>query len=136
MLVMSARDVETPGWDQFTGAGVLDVRKALTARPDYFLFGRITQVKPIRQANRTYVQVFGRATGSNFSDLKLQVAFGETPADEDWTTVHTGIKPHQGGVLSLIPVSRFDRPGAWRVRLVINDKLGRVRQARTRLNLK
>ena len=136
MLVMSTEDVETPGWDQFTGAGVLDVRKAITARPHYFLFGRITQVKPVRRANRTYVEVFGQALGSDFSDLKLQIAFGETPAKDDWTTVHTGNKPHQEGAISLIPLTRFNRAGVWSVRLLVTDKLDQERQARARLNLK
>jgi subtilisin family serine protease len=41
MLLMSAADVETPGWDLYTGAGRLDAARALQADPDWYLLAQV-----------------------------------------------------------------------------------------------
>src|SRR5258706_3848716 len=38
MLMMSADDIEAPGWDQLTGYGLVNARQAIEADPDYYLY--------------------------------------------------------------------------------------------------
>jgi len=135
MLIMSAQDVETPGWDQFTGSGVLSIAQAVTADPDYFLFAQISQVKAVRKENKISIQVLGKASGSSLAKHQLQVGFGASPADSDWMTVSTGEKAVSDGRLGILPLTRFNRKGVWTIRLLVTDKQGKSRQARATLNL-
>ena len=135
MLIMSAQDVETPGWDQFTGSGVLSIQQAVKADPDYFLFARISEVKAVRKENKISIQVLGQASGSSLAKYQLQVGFGARPADGDWMTVSSGEKAVPDGQLGTLPLTRFNRKGAWTIRLLVTDKQGKSRQARATLNL-
>jgi subtilisin family serine protease len=129
MLLMSCRDVEKPGWDQYTGQGLLDARKALAADPDYFLLARITGFRPVRRDNQVFIEVLGQADASALTGRWLQVAFGENPARDDWKTVEFKREPQPGGVLGAIPATSFTRGGTWSVRILVQHQDKTVRQA-------
>ena len=135
MLIMSAQDVETPGWDQYTGSGVLNIQQAVKADPDYFLFAQISQVKAVRKENKISIQVLGQASGGSLAKHQLQVGFGTSPAEGDWKTVATGEKAIAAGLIGTLPLTQFNRKGTWTVRLLVTDKKGKTRQARATLNL-
>ncbi|MEO1311307.1 MAG: S8 family serine peptidase [Pseudomonadota bacterium] len=44
MLVQSARDIQFPGVDEFSGYGLIDLAAALDAHPDFFLDARINRI--------------------------------------------------------------------------------------------
>src|SRR5262245_34744447 len=47
IIKSTARDVRTPGVDQYTGYGIIDARAALKAPKDYFLFAGINRVEVV-----------------------------------------------------------------------------------------
>jgi hypothetical protein len=134
-LLMSAEDIDVPGWDQNTGAGLLDAKQALKADPDHYLISRITQVGAAPpEGDAAQVEVQGLALGSDLQGVRLQVGFGEEPAQGDWKTVHFS-KESLSGLIHRVPLTTFDRPGTWTIRLLVQDRQNTVRQSRARLNL-
>jgi len=134
-LLMSAEDVELTGWDQFTGHGVLDARRALDADPDYFLFARISQVKPVRRDGATFLEVRGQAEGSEFEGRWLQIGFGKDPKADAWTTVGFSRDAVSDGLLGRIPTTKFTKRGTWTLRILTRDQRKLVKGSRATLNL-
>ncbi|MDP7015165.1 MAG: S8 family peptidase, partial [Pirellulaceae bacterium] len=135
MLIMSADDIEGPGWDLYTGAGILNAAAALKADPKHFLFARVSEIKAVRRDGKIQVDVFGQAEGSQFIERRLQFAFGATPQDDAWRTVSTSKRPQPGGVLGSIPTEVFNRRGTWSVRILSLEKGAAVREGRATLNI-
>ena len=134
-LLMGAEDIETPGWDQFTGAGLLNAKKAIEADPDHFLHTRIARLEAVTQDGKTAVRVHGRAVGTAFSGRWLQIGFGEASGRDEWVTAKYDKQTVANGVLGTIPISKFDRAGVWTVRVLVQDQQKTVRQSRARLDL-
>ena len=134
MLMMSAEDIEAPGWDQLTGYGLVNARKALEADPDYYLYAELHRIAPAREGNRTIIQVFGTAMGSQWGEYRIEVGQGENPAS--WRSVGrlTGGQIKDDLLANLTPQD-FGGTGRWTVRLVAEDKKGLVRESRQPLNL-
>lgn len=135
MLIMAAEDVETRGWDQYTGAGIINAGKALEADPEHYLFARISQLQAVRRDGKIHIEVRGQADGGEITGRWLQIAFGESPERGDWQTVGYNKQAEPGGVLGTIPADRFDRGGTWSIRILAQDKRKTVRQGRATLNL-
>jgi subtilisin family serine protease len=134
MLVMSADDVEVPGWDRFTGAGRLNAVAALRADPDRYLLARVTAVRPARKGTRTVIQVHGTAVGSDFRHYTLELARGETPVA--WKPVGTErTAPVEDGLLGTIPIGEITARGTWTIRVVARDGAGHQREARGTLTV-
>jgi subtilisin family serine protease len=133
-LLMSADDIEAPGWDQVTGYGRVNARKALEADPDYYLYAEMHSVAPAREGGRTVVQAFGTVVGSHFGDYHLEVGQGENPTS--WRNagqVAGGqVKDNLVGTLTQ---GDFAGGGKWTVRLVAQDKKGMTRESRWLLTL-
>ena len=136
MLLMTAEDLGSEGWDQFFGAGIVNLEKALGADPDFFLFAAIDKVRPVRVNKTLFVEVKGTARGNQLATRTLQIGFGERPADGDWIDVDQQSVGVDSAALARIPVSKFQRPGVWFIRLIVKDRNNNVRTARARLNLK
>jgi subtilisin family serine protease len=134
MLLMSADDVETPGWDQLTGYGRLNARKALEADADYYLYAEIHRVSPAKEGGRTVLQVFGTAAGSQLGSYHLEVAQGENPTSWRNAGQVTGGQVRDN-VLGTLTQSDFAGGGKWTVRLVVQDKKGLTRESRSTLTL-
>lgn len=134
-LLMSAEEIEVPGWDQYTGQGLLNAKKAITADPDYYLFTRISRLAPARRGGQVYIDVFGKAEGSEFTERRLQIGFGEKPEPDDWITVQQSTEAVTAGQLGSIPASRFSKAGVWTVRVLAQDKRKLSRESRARLDL-
>ena len=133
-LLRSADDIETPGWDQLTGYGRLNARKALEADPDYYLYAELHRTAPAREGGRTVIQVFGTAAGSHWDSYRLEVGQGENPTG--WRAagqVAGGQVKDQ--LLGTLTQADFAGGGKWTVRLVAQDKKGLVRESRSILNL-
>ena len=134
-LIMSADDIDVPGWDQNTGAGLLNARAALAADPDQYLVARLTSVAPGPRVDGVpSVDVAGAVRGSGQVHVRVQIALGEDPADDEWRTVFE-TDGEAAGVIHRIPATEFNRPGTWTVRLRVNDENDAVSQSRARLTL-
>jgi subtilisin family serine protease len=130
VLLQSARDVGTPGIDQYTGYGLLDARAALAADPRFFVEAAIDKVAVAGNA----LQVLGRADADAFAGARIELGAGEAP--ESWKTVVAKIeKPVREGVLGSFPTSELAGQKIWMLRLVVRHKDGREREARFRLSL-
>jgi len=134
MLLDSADDIEVPGWDQYTGAGELNIAKALQADPNYFLDGKVTKVQPVRQGGQTIIQVQGTAEGTHFKSYSVQLGQGADPAR--WkTVVPDAPTPIRDGVLGTFPVRELTARGQWSLRVLVTDTRGKTREARGSLTV-
>ncbi len=134
MILHSARDIETPGWDQMTGYGLLDARAALKADPDYFTIARIDQVVPARKGRKTVIQVQGTAVSSDFKEAWLEVGYGEKP--ESWKKAGSDINRQvESGVLAEIGTKAFRKKGKWTVRLMVRTGKHGIIEAWESLNI-
>lgn len=134
MLLMSADDVEVPGWDQYTGAGRLNAVKALTADPDWYLLARVTAVQPVQEKGRTVIQVLGTAASSNLKGYTLELGKGKRP--DTWRQIGRLQKAEvQEGLLGTIPVREITSRGTWTIRVVAEDRTGNQREARGTLTV-
>ncbi|MFQ5894019.1 MAG: S8 family serine peptidase, partial [Nitrospinota bacterium] len=129
MIRQSARDIETPGWDQFTGYGLVDARGALEADPDWFLEAKIHALRPAQVAGQPVVEVVATVDGSRLAGYEIQLGEGKAPSA--WRTVakKPGRKVVRGLVASLKPAD-FGGPGAWAVRIIARDRSGQTRESR------
>lgn len=130
MLLMSADDVEAPGWDQLTGYGRLNARKALEADPDHYLYVELHRVAPARVGGRVVLQVSGRTKGSHWRDYRIEVGQGENPAS--WKEAGQLVGGQvEDGVLGTLTRGDFGPAGKWTIRLVAEDRKGMKRESRT-----
>ena len=128
MILHAAKDVETPGWDQYTGYGLLDAGAALQAGPDFYLISQIQKVGPVQEDGKIFLEVSGTAEGSDFKEATVEVGFGEKP--ENWTEATKIRQSKKNERIVLLPVKFFTKPGQWSVRLLVKDSEGKLRESR------
>ena len=134
MILMSARDIEIPGWDQLTGYGILDVRSAIAADPDYFVFAKIASIAPVQTGDSLMIRVRGTAASSELSEAWVELGFGENPTA--WKKVGTNIAASiTEGILTDIATDEFDRRGKWVVRVVVKTEREGTREGWGSLNI-
>jgi hypothetical protein len=133
MILHAAKDVETPGWDQFTGYGMLDARAALQASPHFYLISQIKKVGPVQEDKKIFLEVSGTAEGSDFKEAVVEVGFGDTP--EDWNEAAVIRQTKKEERIVLVPVKFFTKPGQWNVRLLVKDTKGNVRESRASIKI-
>jgi subtilisin family serine protease len=134
MILHSAKDINVPGFDQFTGYGLLDAREALKADPEFFIETRIHDVKAVQKDNRVLLEITGTADANKFKKAWIEIGEGENP--KKWKRVSDNIKkPVLEGVLASIPAEKFKGADQWRLKLVAEHENGRTREARFDLEL-
>jgi subtilisin family serine protease len=133
ILIMSARDVESPGWDRLTGYGLLDARAALAADPRFELDARIDGVTVAGVGDSLRLRVSGRAASDALAAARLEIGPGADPAR--WQLVADAAAPRADGVLGEIPLKAFRHAGRWTLRLVAEHRNGAMREARHVVNL-
>ncbi|MEE9194667.1 MAG: S8 family peptidase, partial [Alphaproteobacteria bacterium] len=79
MVLNSARDIATPGIDNFTGYGLLNAAAALQADPEFYVESRITGVKVLRMQGKLVLQVSGTSLADKFQEATLMVGKGNAP---------------------------------------------------------
>jgi subtilisin family serine protease len=130
----TARDVGTPGVDQFTGYGLIDARAALSAPRDYSLLAGIDRVEVVQKGGRPAVRVRGAADANALQSAVLEVGMGDAP--KSWTPAGPARKAAgPDAVLGEIPGSAFASGKVWTIRVVVTHKNGAMREARFRLSL-
>jgi hypothetical protein len=134
IIKSTARDVGTPGVDQYTGYGIVDAAAALKARKDHFLFAAIDRVEVVQQGKAPVVRVRGMADANALKAARLEIGPGEVPTA--WKRVGAVKKsPGPDAVLGNIPAAALQGAKVWQIRVVIEHKDGTQREARFKLNL-
>jgi len=133
LLLNTARDVGSPGIDQYTGYGLLDVTAALGATP-FSIEAMIERVEVVNASGGPAVRVFGHASASEFAQASLALGPGEEP--DRWFDVLPEIAASDATTaLGDIPAARFGGFAVWTLRLTVTDEEGRQREFRYLLNL-
>jgi subtilisin family serine protease len=134
IIKSTARDIGTPGVDQFTGYGLIDARAALKAPKDYRLLAGISRVQVVQKGGQPAVRVHGIADANDFQSAFIEIGPGENPAK--WTRVGE-VRRNAGpdAVLGDIPGTAFKGSQAWQIRVVVTHKDGSTREARFKLSL-
>ncbi len=134
MLEQSARDIDTPGRDQFTGYGLLDARAALAADPDDFVQVQIDAVSVASVQGKPVAQVAGTADANAFARAWVEVGRGENP--ESWQRIGEPLKSAvRQGLLGNIPATALQGSPVWIIRVITEHSNGSRREARYRLNI-
>ncbi len=134
MIVQSARDVDPPGVDQFSGYGMLDARAALAADPEFFIDAMIHELKVVQKNGKPHVRVIGTVDADKLKQAWIEIGGGDDP--QKWKKVSRNVnKPVHGGELDDLPAGHFSGAKKWTLRLVVQHKNGATREARFLLNL-
>ena len=134
MLLNSAKDIETPGIDNYTGYGLLDVQAALAADPDFAVESRIDGVEVVQVNGKPVLRLIGTADASEFDSASLMLGRGKEPGK--WLRVKQRIdEPVRGGVLMELPAGAFRGAKEWTIRLIARHKNGTEREARFSVTL-
>jgi len=135
MLLSSAEDIETPGWDQYTGFGLLNGAKALKADPDTISVAKISGIEPVKKKDRMVLQVRGTAFATNIDRYWVELGLGEQP--KQWKQV-AKIKQESviDSVLSEIEIKEITEPGNWSVRVLVRNNKGETKEARGSLDIR
>jgi subtilisin family serine protease len=134
MLEQSARDVETPGRDRYTGYGLVDASAALAADPEFFVEAQVRSAKPAKDGGDTVVELIGTADADRFARARIELGEGEEPTS--WKPVGAELAaPVRDAVLGRIPASELAGSKVWVVKLVVEHANGKTREARFLLKL-
>jgi subtilisin family serine protease len=134
IIKSTARDIGTPGVDQYTGYGLIDARAALKAPKDYFLFAGISGVEVVQKGNQPAVRVHGTADANGFKSARIEIGQGDQPAT--WTRI-AAVQKNAGpdAVLGEIPGTALKGAPRWQIRVVVEHNSGATREARYNLSV-
>ena len=134
MLYQSAKDIEVPGRDQYTGFGRVDATAALNADPAFEIVADITGIEVVQEQGGVFITVQGTANANDFEHAQIFIGAGENP--DDWKGVGEGIsRAVSGGRLTSIAAGEFQGSAVWIIRLVVTHENGKAREERYTLNL-
>lgn len=133
MIRQSAKDIEIPGWDQYTGYGLIEARAALNADPSFFIVSKIQKVTPVEENGAVFLEITGDAEASSFSSATVELGIGENPGT--WDKIANLSGPVSGTRIGMIPATRFTSAGIWTVRLRTMDQSGAVRESRASVTI-
>lgn len=133
MLLQSARDIGTPGNDQFTGYGALDVTAALQADPAAIVVAAITDIRATQSDGQPAAEVIGTANSDRLNQYAVELGAGDEPTN--WQTISTGRTAIIDGALATIPASAFAQSPVWMIKLTVTRTDGQTRTTLYRLQL-
>jgi subtilisin family serine protease len=134
IIKSTAKDIGTPGVDQFTGYGLPDARAALKAPKDYFLFAGISNIEVAKAGNDQVVRVFGLANADAFAEAQIELGQGETPKSfKKITQARQTSRTEEA--LGDVPTSALAGSKIWIIRVMVTHRDGSTREARFKLNL-
>jgi len=133
VLMQSAKDIGVPGVDQYSGYGLLDARAALAADPKFFVDASITGVSVIQQDGRPFVSVLGTANADQFGRAWIEIGAGESPTR--WVKAAEIPSALAAGAIAAVDAKSLQGAPKWTLKLVVEHKNGRTREARYVVNL-
>ena len=134
ILEQSARDVEIPGRDRFTGYGIVDAQAALAADPEFYIYADIPAVRRIDVDGQTYLQVVGVADADQFARASLELGEGDSP--QSWTRIGDELSERvRLDELGRIPAEQLAGAQTWTIRVLVEHRNGRNREGRYVIDL-
>jgi hypothetical protein len=134
IIKSTARDVGSPGIDQFTGYGLIDARAALKAPNDFRLLVNIAGVESATPGGKQVARVRGTVDANDLKSGRLEIGVGEAPTA--WLPIGPVSKcDGVDCVLGDIPVSKFAGSKVWQIRVIVEHSNGATREMRFRLAL-
>jgi len=134
IVEQSARDIETPGRDQFSGYGIVDARAALVADPAFFIDVLINGATAVEEGGQVYLEILGSFDADELKAGWLEFGPGQDP--EKWERVKGELKKAvQAGPLGRIPAAALGGAATWTIRLVGEHKNGERREYRFQVDL-
>lgn len=134
ILQQSARDIEIPGRDQFSGYGLVDARAALGADPAFFIDALITGVAVVEERSGLFLEVQGSLDANDLKRGWLEFGAGEAPTE--WQRVRGDLKkPVDSGPLGRIPAEELGGAPTWTIRLIGEHEDGQRREYRFQVDL-
>lgn len=134
ILTNSASDIEANGFDNLTGYGLLDIRKAIDADPNYFVESRVGSVRAVTVQGKQALQIRGTANANEFAGATLYLGQGRVP--KKWFRVKSRIEqPVSNGQLIVLPARVFARAPRWTLRLDVEHRDGSSRSSQFDLRL-
>jgi len=129
MLLQSAKDIDVPGVDQFTGYGLLDAGAAMHLDPEFFVEAAITGVGVVQVGGKPHLRISGITDADRFKTAWIELGAGETPGE--WKRVADNIsRTETAGTLADLSVSNFAGSDQWVIKIVSEHENGRRREAR------
>jgi subtilisin family serine protease len=132
VIVQSAEDIQTPGRDNFSGAGLVDAKAALAFDPSVRLEAVITGIEVAQGRDGPLARVLGTIAADRLASAKIEIGAGRAPAS--FRTVASGL-PAGSGTLAEIPAEEFRGAPLWTIRLVVTHSNGTQREARFQLDV-
>ncbi|GEM_PF-1360264 len=133
MLLYSAKDIDVPGKDQFTGFGLVDAKAALSADPKFFLDAEIHAAKPVQSPAGLVIEVTGTVNSDALKEARLEIGEGTDP--QGWQEIQQITAPVVKGTLGKIPVQEIRNAPVWTIRVVARHKNGKMAQGRYKLKI-
>lgn len=132
ILVQSAEDIQTPGRDNFSGAGMVDARAALDFDPSVSVEASISGVEVVQGENGPAVRINGTIAADRLASARIEIGAGREPAE--FRTVASDLAV-SSGALAEIPADNFRAAREWTIRLVVTHANGTTREARFLLDV-
>ncbi len=134
LIKHTARDIDVPGVDQFSGYGLVDASAALKAPRTLFLEAAISGVAVVKVKKAQFVRVTGTADADNLDRAWLELGAGREPTA--WKKVSDELRrPLRDGALADIKTSEFQGGKVWMLRLIVVHRNGARREFRFTLDL-
>ncbi|HED12808.1 MAG TPA: hypothetical protein ENI62_04015 [Gammaproteobacteria bacterium] len=133
-ILNSADDIGIPGWDQFSGYGLLNATRAMRADPEFQVRASLASLTRSSLRGKPAIVVSGTAESSDFDSARLELGAGSNP--KSWRRIATPItEPVTDGPLGVIPATAFSHAGTWTIRLVLQTSHHGIRESRGQLHL-
>lgn len=132
IIVQSAEDIQTPGRDNFSGAGLVDAKAALGFDPSVRLEAAISGIEVGQGANGPFARVLGTIAADSLASARIEIGAGRAPTS--FRTVASGL-PAGAGTLAEIPAEEFRGAPLWTIRLLVTHSNGTQREARFQLDV-
>ena len=128
VLKNSAEDIQVPGLDQFSGAGMVHAARALSVDPAFSIQAAITGVEVVQLSGKPAVSVLGSAAADAFAGARLELGEGENP--KKFKTAIADVPATAGASLGAIAADSFRGSRLWTIRLLVSHRNGQTREAR------
>jgi subtilisin family serine protease len=131
LLLDTAVDLEEKGWDQYTGAGLLNATSALSSIGKKLLTLRFMDLVVNRGEKKEVVSIdlFGIVRG-NLASYKVELAKGKKQPT-DWQNIFESTKPtDESGFICSIDGKKVERGQDWSVKITAQDKDGNIKIAK------
>lgn len=137
LLVYSAKDIDAPGIDQYTGSGLINLTSAIKADPNFFLNAEIAGIRPKETDNGYVLEVIGTADADQFKNAWLEYrAQVEGTQEAEWQKAPFNVESAtRNGVLGAIPVELVEGSSSWTLRVMTEHQNGETREGRYILKL-